>query len=356
MNAHEASPAVSPDLLALLSNPETLAALTALSAAMAGGPAANSVRVVPTVSEFHPRVVATYKYKKGTRETYATYWNRFVATFGDRRLDELPFSTLAEFAQDVMNSAVKRRNANGGLGAHENCVGALRAFFRVAVDDKWLTSNPAADVAKEKRTESERRALTAREFAALDACTRSGGDDPLLDTLLLRFHAETGARRGGAIALRLNDLDPVRQCVRLHEKNNKSRWQPVSLTLFTALLEHAEARGATMPTEQVFHYRPRKDQEKGAPLTRRRYNTLADRWQKNLPWAAMYGVSPHWLRHTALTAAERISGSHGVARRFAGHGNPSDATSSYTKATMGDVAMVLSAMTGEPHPLCEEEE
>lgn len=185
----------------------------------------------------------------------------------------------------------------------------------------------------------------------MDEVTRTGGDDPHLDTLLLRFHSETGARRGGAIALRLRDLDERNLCVRLHEKGGTSRWQPVSRTLFQALLNHAAARGATQPDDQVFRYRPTKGATTGAPLTRRRYNTLANRWQRELPWAALYCVSPHWLRHTALTAAERIGGSYGVARAFAGHAVPSDATTTYIKAGLADVAAVLVAMTGEPHPL-----
>src|SRR5690242_9035843 len=35
------------------------------------------------------------------------------------------------------------------------------------------------------------------------------GDDPELDTLILRLHTETACRRGGALALRPQDLDPA---------------------------------------------------------------------------------------------------------------------------------------------------
>lgn len=34
------------------------------------------------------------------------------------------------------------------------------------------------------------------------------GDDPELDTLLLRLHTEAACRRGGDLALRPDDLDP----------------------------------------------------------------------------------------------------------------------------------------------------
>jgi integrase len=350
MTAPDQTPTLDPAVLqAVLTDPAALTQLLAAAAASLGGAAPVTARPVPTVREYLPTVEAAAS--RGTKGTYGTYWRLLVRKHGDIRLDAVTTSTLRALARTAQSDAVKRRNSQDGRSAEENCVGALRAFFRCAVEDGLLRENPAAAVPKPSRVPSQRRALTEDELIALDGVTRSGGDDPLLDTLLLRFHAETGARRGGAIALTLRDLDETRLCVRLLEKGGKTRWQPVSPTLFVALREHAEARGATAPDEQVFRYRPRKGQDKGAPLTRRRYNTLANRWQASLPWAAQYGVSPHWLRHTAVTAAERIGGSYGVARAFAGHGVPADATTTYIKAGEAEVAAVVAAMTGEHHPL-----
>lgn len=339
---------LTPDALAaLLADPTAAGVIKALATGLGIQPTAAST--VPTVREYHPTVLAAAT--PGTRRTYSTYWNRLVREHGDDRIDAVTTSKLRALAQSARANALRRRNGQGGASAEENCVAALRAFFRCAVEDKYLTDNPAAAVQKPVRPPSQRRALTEPEFRELDEVTRTGGDDPVLDTLLLRFHAETGARRGGALALTLADLDEARLCVRLREKGGKARWQPVSPTLFAALVEHAAVRGARDLDEQVFRYRPRRGEDKGAPLTRRRYNTLADRWQRALPWAAQYGVSPHWLRHTALTAAERVGGSYGIARAYAGHAEPADATTTYIKAGVGDVARVLAAITGEPHPL-----
>jgi hypothetical protein len=46
-----------------------------------------------------------------------------------------------------------------------------------------------------------------------------------------------------------------------------------------------------------------------------------------------------------------VGGSYGIARAYAGHADPADATTTYIKAGVGDVARVLAAITGEPHPL-----
>ena len=70
----------------------------------------------------------------------------------------------------------------------------------------------------------------------------STGDDPELDTLLLRLHTETACRRGGALALRPADLDPDQCLILLREKGETVRWQPVSPTLMARLVQHGSAR------------------------------------------------------------------------------------------------------------------
>jgi integrase len=66
----------------------------------------------------------------------------------------------------------------------------------------------------------------------------STGDDPALDTLLLRLHIETACRHGGALALRPQDLDPQQCLIFLREKAETVRWQPVSPTLMNHLRQH----------------------------------------------------------------------------------------------------------------------
>jgi site-specific recombinase XerD len=71
------------------------------------------------------------------------------------------------------------------------------------------------------------------------------------------------------------------------------------------------------------------------PLTRRRYNSLFERVQDALPWAARLGVSVHWLRHTTLTDISNAAGSR-VAALYAGHEERS-VTDVYTVPTFDDL-------------------
>lgn len=171
------------------------------------------------------------------------------------------------------------------------------------------------------------------------------GNDPDLDMLILRLHVESACRRGGGLALRPGDLDRDQCVVRLREKGETVRWQPVSPTMMNSLCEHHRER-AKPDSEGLLLYRD------GRPVTTRRYDHLWKRIGVQLPWVAAQQVSTHWLRHTTLTWVERNFG-YAVARAYAGHNGRSDAgtTSTYVRADIHEVATALSALTSEPHPM-----
>ena len=187
----------------------------------------------------------------------------------------------------------------------------------------------------------------AAEIATVAAST---GNDPALDSLIVRLHTETACRRGGALALTPEDLDPEQCLIRLHEKGGTERWQPVSPTLMTHLLAHGESRGGLDSGERLLRYAI------GKPITSRRYDYLWDRLGEHLPWVKTQQVSMHWVRHTILTWVERRFG-FAVAQAYAGHEDTSRgaramaATGTYVRAGLPEVATALAVLTGEPHPL-----
>jgi integrase len=301
-----------------------------------------------TVAEYLPKVrdAAT----DGKKQTYATYWRLLADQHGNVPLSDIKTSMLQTLSLYAKTHAVQRSNSRNGTSAQESCVSAMRCFFALAEADCLIERSPAAALKKPTRQPSDRRAFSDEEVVTLYNVTSTGGDDPVLDTLLLRFHLETGARRGGALALRRRDLNVARQCIRLREKNEKLRWQPVSKTLLDALFEHCDARGALTAQDAVFRHRPRQVGSAGIPITRRRYNTLVGRWGKSIPWVQELGVSIHWCRHHATSSIERIAG-YGVARAFAGHSGGDEVTTTYIKANLNEVARAVAIYTGEPHPL-----
>ncbi|GGM51617.1 tyrosine-type recombinase/integrase [Dactylosporangium sucinum] len=301
-------------------------------------------RQIPTFAEYVPIVEAAVS--DGSRRAYRSYWRRLVEKWGDRRLDEPSPSDIERLIQEIKANVVARRNARGGRSAAELFVAAMRCLYKRAVADGHITAaeDPAQKVAKPRRLPSTRRAVADARLAEINQIAATTGDDPDLDTLLLRLHTETACRRGGALALLPADLDPDQCLILLREKGETVRWQPVSPTLMRHLLRHIEERPAT-PATAVLRYR------NGRPISRRRYDHLWQRIGAHLPWVAIQQISTHWLRHTTLTWVERRFG-HAVAQAYAGHlGGDASVTSTYVRATLQEVAAALAALTDEPHPL-----
>jgi integrase len=330
-------------------NGEVLDAARVLLARMGVDPAdllqaAQDRPPLPTFSAYIPIVAAAVS--AGTRGTYSSYWTRLQARWGERTLLEPTPSEILQLAEEIKATAVVRRNSRGGRNTAENFIAALRCLYRHAERDGLITEadNPALKVPKPRRLPSTRRALSDAQLADINHIAATTGDDPELDTMLLRLHTETAGRRGGAINLRPRDLDPDQCLILLREKGETVRWQPVSPTLMTHLLAHADQRGADVRNGPLLRYRH------GEPVTYRRYDHLWHRLGRYLPWVATQNISTHWLRHTTLTWVERNFG-YAVAHAYAGHSDNTDsATLTYVKATLQDVATALAALTAEPHP------
>ncbi|MFC8381725.1 tyrosine-type recombinase/integrase [Nocardia sp. NPDC057272] len=325
---------------------DTLAAARLLLAQM-GITAADLVDTAPaapTFAEVIPRVRA--RLSAGTARTYGTHFDLLESRWPDRSLTEPTRHELEELAYTVQITARTNRASRGGTSAVEHFVSAVRCLYRYAEEAGWVRpqDNPARRLPIPSRRSSHRYAIPSGQVAEICQVAATSGDDPELDSLILRFHLETACRRGGALALRPQDLDRDQCLVFLREKGGSDRWQPVSPTLMRHLDDHATDRGAPF-TGQLLRYRH------GRPITTRRYDYIWGRISESLPWVATQGVTAHWLRHTTLTWVERTF-SYAVARAFAGHrGKSSGTTDTYVKSYLHEVAAALAVLTDEPHPL-----
>ena len=295
----------------------------------------------PTVAEYVDTVMASFS--KGTADTYKSYWRLLIDRLGERPIGSVGVDDCEAVVVDAVERARRNRPGTDGRSSRESCIGALRALFARAERADLVTRSPAAQLEKPRRLPNRRRALDDGELREVIEAVRTTSQDPDLDLLLVRFHLESGARREGALNLRLRDLDRARSTVWLREKFGIKREQPVSPSLLQALEAHSSSRGAVASDDPVL--RSRRD----LPITRRRYNTVFDRARPCLPWAERTPVSAHVLRHTAITTVERHAG-FAVAQAFAGH-SASSVTGTYTQARIDEVAQAVSALTGEAHPL-----
>lgn len=303
---------------------------------------------LPTFEQFMPLVRDAAS--PGMQASYKSYWDRIVAYWGERRLDEPTPREVGELFEYIRANALRRRNHVDGAGAVVNVYQALLCVYRLAIEQGILSprQDPMAKVPRPRGAKSRRHALSPRLYQEIVRAAVMTGRDPRLDSLLLRFHLETAARTGGALSLRPMDLDPKRSLVTLREKGSAQRLQPVSRILMQALLDHAEERGVRDEASPLFRFRD------GRPVTKRRYETLWIRVGKHVKAVEEENISMHWLRHTTLTWVERNFGM-AVAVAYAGHSNGLSlwrgVTALYVKASLEEVATALQALTGEPHPL-----
>lgn len=299
-----------------------------------------------TVAEYLPTVAAAYLPR--TRRTYNSYWTLTVELLGELALDRVTIEDLMGVAEEAARRARVRRPGSDGRASRESCVAAMRAIFARALKAGLVSSNPALLVDKPRRLPNRRRALSPVELDELWEAVTATTRDPELDLLLLRFHLESGARRMGAINLRVRDLDEGRQTIWLREKFGAEREQPISRSLLEAISRIAVARGASRlddPAFRILHPRGGRC----SAVSDRTYDRIFTRAQERVSWAHRTPLTAHVLRHTAITAVERIAG-FAVAQAFAGH-TPGSVTGTYTKADISEVAAAVAALTGETHPL-----
>lgn len=303
-------------------------------------------RTGPTVADYIPVVAAGYQTR--SRRTYNSYWTLTAELIGNITLERVTVDDLTRVADEAARRAKQRRAGSDGRASRESCVGAMRAVFTRAHKAGLVSSNLALLVDKPRRLPNRRRALSQSELNDLWAAAAATTKDPELDLLLLRFHLESGARRMGAINLRVKDLDHARQTIWLREKFGTEREQPISRSLLQAVADLATARGSTGSNGHALVTLHREDGML-APVTDRTYDRIFTRVQTQVAWAERTPLTAHVLRHTAITAVERVAG-FAVAARFAGH-TPGSVTGTYTKADISEVAAAVVQLTGEPHPL-----
>jgi integrase/recombinase XerC len=145
----------------------------------------------PTFAEYIPVVSAAVS--DASRRAYSSYWKKIANEWGERRLDEPTPSQIKQLGEKIRATVTVRSNSRGGNSAVENFITALRCLYNQAVADSIISGadNPASKVAKPRRLKSTRHAVPDARLAEINEVAATTGDDPALDTLLLRLHIET---------------------------------------------------------------------------------------------------------------------------------------------------------------------
>lgn len=327
----------------------------------------------PTLAEWSGEFLASHVKqdadRAATRAAYASMIRLYILpALGAYKLSEIE----APMIRDAMQALRRKGRA---LRTIKLAYAVMHRCFDAAVEDGLLNQNPMQKFSKlhlgENEGEAEsakRHALTAAQVTALlSACA----DDPKLH-LFVSIGASTGLRPGEISGLRRQDVDLKASVIhvrgsakRVHggpgegarvwigdTKTKSSRRDvgigPALTALFVAHFERMEAmqrelRGLpgnvatarpVVPAEAcVFCADPATAEGLRAP---RSPHTIRAQFKRALARAGLPdNVSPHWLRHTAISHAIANGTPLADAAKRAGHKNPAITAAIYTHA-VGD--------------------
>jgi integrase len=296
-----------------------------------------------------------------TYRTYNTHWKRLQPIHGDVPIQKVTKKMVVDFCNAAQAAAVARheeanvkREAAGkplrdrnGAQTFNHALEAFSAVLHYAKEEGLIKKVPLRKVKRKKLKSGNRHGLTPEQIDSIMYVALNGGNDPVLDYILLWTMLETATRIGGLLKLRVGDIDARNQFIEFHQKGDSTHKHPITRALADALLQVAAERGSVRFDEPVFRYHP-EGAGRGRPMKAKRFETLWNRIQSELDWAKEEGITSHWYRHTSTTWTDRVA-SPTVASKWAGHG-PSDVTARYTTVKLEELARAHEALFGQPHP------
>lgn len=320
-----------------------------------------------TLVEFSPVFLASHVSqdpdRAATRTAYANMMRLYaLPALGNQKLSQIKAADIRDFLQGMF----KNRRA---IGTIKLAYAVLRRCFDAAIDDGYLTQNPMPRFAKlrlgdhdTKADHAKRNALTAAQVTGLLECC---GDPDL--HLWVAIMASCGLRPGEANGLHWHDVNlttgelHVRGAAKkvygpapgagsrvwIGKTKTPSSKRVVSMGpmltgLFAAELERHEAmqrelmpanvkpaRRLVPPDACIFPADPSTADGLRSPCSP---DNLSGRFRRAAIRAGLSLVSPHWLRHTAISHAIAAGTPLADASRRAGHKSPAITAAIYTHA------------------------
>ncbi len=276
-----------------------------------------------------------------TRRTYAHQLGQFVdwaMSQGIASWREVTFRVLAEYLdhsrkrvaatapgglKDPSRRAKSPGNAvRSGKGKLSTSslylqVAALRAFFRYAAEEGWVTENPAENLSLPRRWKTLPKALSEAEIDQLlappDAATEPTPDD-LCDHAVLELAYASGLRLAELRTVRLEQLHLEAGFLSVIGKGSKERVVPMGRRAVAALQRYLVVRPQLV-----------KPKSPGTVFLTRRGTAFAPvtLWLRIRKWVERRGitrrVTPHMLRHSFATHLMEHGADLRVIQELLGH-------------------------------------
>ncbi len=259
-----------------------------------------------------------------TLKTYAHALQQFVAWAEARKLDHWPdvqFADLMAYLEHQRNrprkEAAKGPRTPAKLSASTLYlqVAALRAFFRFAEQEKFVSKNPTENLTLPRRWKTLPKALTEAEIRRLLHQPEPANAAELGTHAMLEVAYASGLRLAELRGLRLEQLHLDAGFLSVIGKGNKQRVVPIGTQAKAALTRYLTSGRPGL-------VRPRSPSN--VFLTRRgtafAHVTM---WKRITDWARRAGierrVTPHMLRHSFATHLMEHGADLRVIQELLGH-------------------------------------
>jgi integrase/recombinase XerC len=231
-----------------------------------------------------------------TVQRYEEVLRTFQAYF-ENMDDQLSWESIDS---DVIRDWMESMMDNGAMASTvNNCLSAVRSFYRFALSRKLVTKDPAHMVKGPKKEKPLPHFVRESEMDRLldeNEWDSTNIKDVRARTILILFY-ETGIRLAELISLDDKDMDFSLHQVKVTGKRNKQRIVPFGKELEQALQDYIRLRDEQVPV--------REDQalfvtDKGKRVGRAMVSNLVRNHLARV--STMKKRSPHVLRHSFATA------------------------------------------------------
>lgn len=276
------------------------------------------------------------RYERNRSELTVTSYERSLRAFESyfkNRESHLSWESVdSDIIRDWMESMMDKGDMASTVN---NCLSAVRSFFRYALSRGLVTHDPAYAVKGPKKQKPLPYFLREAEMDRLIDQPQMWGDDynnVRARTIIILFY-ETGIRLAELVALDCWDVDFVNHQVKVTGKRNKQRIIPFGEELESVLADYILLRN-----EQPLQQEPALFlNDKGCRISRTQVQLLVKTHLSRV--TTLKKRSPHVLRHSFATAMLNNGAGLESVRRLLGHESVAT-TEIYTHTTFEQLKKV----------------
>ena len=266
-----------------------------------------------------------------TVRTYGRSLEDFEAYFKNRDSQLSWESVDSDLIRDWMESMMDKGDMASTVN---NCLSAVRSFFRFALSRHLVDHDPAYAVKGPKKQKPLPQFVREEEMDRLiDLPEMWGSDVKALRarTIIILFY-ETGIRLAELIGLDDKDVDFAARQLKVTGKRNKQRIVPFGGELERALRDYMSQRDEALRQDTALFL-----SDKGQRMTRSQVESIVKKYLSMV--TTLKKRSPHVLRHSFATAMLNNGAGLESVRKLLGHESVTT-TEIYTHTTFEQLKKV----------------